>query len=114
MFCEQEPLAMIKTTMVLTVMVLLSVVNASAVDDAQQSVTDSFFGLGKSLADSGVEIGLGVTSIYQQNVRRGLSTHRRAGRHSGSYDLEMTADLESFLSRWQKKAAPLAAHSSER
>ena len=44
-----------------------------------------------------IDIEIGLTSIYQQNVRGGLSTHRRAGRNSGSYDLEISADLEKLL-----------------
>jgi len=63
----------------------------------QQTLTDGFFCLNDQLADSGIEIGLGVTNVYQQNVRGGLSKHRRAGRISGSYDLEMWADLQKLL-----------------
>jgi porin len=37
---------------------------------------------------------LSVTSIYQQNARGGVSTHRHQGRWSGSYDLEMELDME--------------------
>ena len=49
-----------------------------------------------SLADSGIEVGIGVTNIYQQNVHGGISTHRRAGRFSGSYDAEITADMQKL------------------
>ncbi|GAH06916.1 unnamed protein product, partial [marine sediment metagenome] len=52
---------------------------------------------GDGLAESGIELGLGVTQIYQQNVRGGISKHRRAGRYSGSYDLEISADLRKLL-----------------
>ena len=45
------------------------------------TLTNGFFGLGDGLAESGIELGLGVTQIYQQNVRGGISKHRRAGRH---------------------------------
>ncbi len=62
-----------------------------------ETLTNSFFGFGESLTDSGMETGLGVTSIYQQNVRGGISTHRRAGRNSGSYDLELSVDLQKLL-----------------
>ena len=78
-------------------MLLLSVASTSLADNAQQDAADGFFGIGESLADSGIEVGVGVTGIYQQTVRGGLDTHRRAGRHSGSYDLEMTADLQKLL-----------------
>jgi len=45
----------------------------------------------------GIEVIIGVTNIYQQNTRGGLSTHRRAGRYSGSYDLEVNTDLEKLF-----------------
>jgi carbohydrate-selective porin OprB len=78
-------------------MLLLSVVSTSVADNAQQDAADGLSGIGESLAGSGIEVGIGVAGIYQQNVHGGLSTHRRAGRHSGSYDLEMTADLQKLL-----------------
>jgi hypothetical protein len=46
------------------------------------------------LEPTGLTLGIGSTNIYQQNVRGGLSTHRRAGRASGSYDLELAGDLK--------------------
>ncbi len=51
----------------------------------------------QTLADSGIDIEIGITSLYQQNVHGGISMHRRAGRNSGSYDLELSADLEKLL-----------------
>jgi porin len=63
----------------------------------RQTLTDGFFGLNDSLADSGLEVGLGVTNVYQQNVHGGISMHRQAGRNSGSYDLEIESDLEKLL-----------------
>lgn len=48
-------------------------------------------------ADNGLEFAFGSTNIYQQNVRGGISTHRRAGRFSGSYDVEVIADLRRLL-----------------
>jgi len=64
---------------------------------SRETLTGGFWGLNDKLADKGIEIGLGVTNIYQQNVHGGISTHRRAGRFSGSYDLELSADLEKLL-----------------
>jgi hypothetical protein len=58
----------------------------------RETLTGGFFGLNDKLADDGIEITLGVTNIYQHNLRGGISTHRRAGRFSGSYDLELSAD----------------------
>jgi porin len=49
------------------------------------------------LAENGIELDVGVTNIYQQNLRGGLSKHRRAGRFSGSYDVELTLDAEKIF-----------------
>ncbi len=57
------------------------------------TLTDNWFGLGRKLAQSGITIDLNVTQLYQQNLGGGLSTHRRAGRYSGRYDLELNADM---------------------
>jgi porin len=54
-------------------------------------------GLTEKLTDSGIEVTLGITSIYQANVKGGTSTHNRRGRHAGSYDLEITADMQKLL-----------------
>jgi porin len=62
-----------------------------------ETLTNGFFGLNDQLSDSGIELGLGVTQVYQQNVRGGISKHRRAGRFAGSYDLELSADLKKLL-----------------
>ncbi|MHC4595721.1 MAG: carbohydrate porin [Planctomycetota bacterium] len=62
-----------------------------------QSLTDRLLGLNDALADKGIELELGLTQIYQQNVRGGISKHRRSGRFSGSYDMELSADLQQML-----------------
>jgi len=93
-----------------SVVLLLGAANLSRADNAKsektdypgniwqrETLTNGFFGLGDGLAESGIELGLGVTQIYQQNVRGGISKHRRAGRYSGSYDLELSADLRKLL-----------------
>ncbi|MFH1369674.1 MAG: carbohydrate porin [Planctomycetota bacterium] len=63
----------------------------------QETLTNGLFGLNDELAESGIEIGVGVTQIFQQNVRGGISTHRRAGRYSGSYDVELDVDFEKLF-----------------
>lgn len=63
----------------------------------QESLTNGLFGLGDRLAESGIELGLSATQIYQQNARGGISTHRRAGRYSGSYDVELEVDFEKLF-----------------
>jgi len=49
-----------------------------------------------STADDMIEIAVGVTNIYQQNISGGISTHRKAGRFSGSYDVKSTIDTEKL------------------
>ena len=63
----------------------------------RKTLTGGFWGLNDQLADKGIELGFGITSIYQANVKGGTSTHARRGRHSGSYDLELSADLRKLL-----------------
>ena len=98
-----------RTGILLTVVFLPAIVSVSQAEHAtskqtdypgiwqQETLTEGFFGLADSLADTGIELQLSATQIYQQNVRGGISTHRRAGRLSGSYDLELSADLEKLL-----------------
>ena len=63
----------------------------------QETLTSGFWGLNDQLADSGIEAGFGMTNVYQTNVKGGTSTHARRGRYSGSYDLELSADLQKLL-----------------
>ena len=63
----------------------------------RDSVTDGFWGLNDALEDDGIQFSLSLTQIYQQNLQGGLSTHRRQGRHTGSYDLELWSDFEKLL-----------------
>ncbi len=63
----------------------------------RDTLSAGWFGLGPRLQDKGVSIGLSLTQIYQQNLRGGLSTHRHAGRYTGSYDLEVEFDLETLI-----------------
>jgi porin len=63
----------------------------------QDSLTDGLFGLNDALEPKGIEFTFSLTNIYQANVKGGSSTHRRKGRWSGSYDLEMNADMEKLL-----------------
>jgi len=48
------------------------------------------------LSQSRIEVGFGITNIYQQNVRGGLGKHNRRGRITGSYDLEVSAELSAL------------------
>lgn len=50
------------------------------------------------LGDTGpFDFEFGLTNIYQQNVHGGLSTHKRAGRYTGSYDVGLTTDLKRIF-----------------
>jgi len=79
------------------------IASAAAVADTTETVapgggsTDYLRGINDGLSQSGIEAGFGITNIYQQNLRGGLSKHRRAGRFSGSYDLELSADMQRLL-----------------
>ena len=61
------------------------------------SPTNGFWGLNDHLKPSGIEIGFGLTTVYQANVKGGTSTHDRRGRHVGRYDLEISTDLEKLM-----------------
>ena len=63
----------------------------------QSTLTDGFFGLNDAMAESGIEAAFTLTSVYQRNVKGALSTSRRTGEFTGSYDLEMEADLERLF-----------------
>ena len=63
----------------------------------RETLTDNWFALGEKLSQHGVTVDLGLTQIYQLNLRGAAATHRRAGRYTGSYDLEVTFDLEKLL-----------------
>lgn len=80
-------------------LMLMYVCKAEHADDvwSRDTLTGGFWGLNDQLADNGIEIGFGITSIYQANVKGGASTHSRRGRHSGSYDIEMAADMQKLL-----------------
>lgn len=62
----------------------------------RDTLTDRWFGAGEKLSEGGLSLNLDLTQVYQQNVRGGLSTHRRAGRYSGRFDLELDADMEKL------------------
>ena len=80
-------------------LVIMDVCSAEHAGDVQHSdtLTGGFWGLNDRLADDGIEIGFGVTNIYQANVKGGLSTHNKRGRYSGSYDLELTGDTQKLF-----------------
>jgi len=62
----------------------------------RNTLTHGFWGLSDALAGYGIEVTLGATNIYQANVAGGLDTHAKSGRFTGSYDLQIAADLEKL------------------
>jgi porin len=62
----------------------------------RETLTNHWFGLGDKLQESGVEVDLGLTQVYQFNTRGGLATSRHSGRYAGSYDLELNFDFEKM------------------
>ncbi|MBI9018544.1 MAG: carbohydrate porin [Phycisphaerae bacterium] len=48
------------------------------------------------LEQYGIDIDLGYTNIYQINANGGLDTSKKAGRYTGSWDLELNFDLEKI------------------
>jgi len=60
-----------------------------------ERLTGDWGGTRTWLEEQGVEVGLSLTAIYQQNVHGGVRT-RNAHRISGSYDLELTFDLDNL------------------
>ncbi len=62
----------------------------------RETLTDSWLGLGKTLEERGVTISLGLTQVYQVNLRGGMSVSRKTGRCAGSYDLEGEFDMEKL------------------
>ncbi len=50
----------------------------------------------KLLEPVGLEFAVGFNNIYQANVQGGLSTHRHRGRLSGSFDIELSADMQTL------------------
>jgi len=53
--------------------------------------------LNAQLAEFGLDVGFGLTNIYQLNAKGGTGTHVKDGRYTGSYDLEISADLQKLL-----------------
>ncbi len=93
--------SMSKKQIVLSVMFLLGLAGICRAEGEnlwqRETLTNGFWGLNDQLADSGIELGFGITNVYQVNTHGGTSTNERRGRHVGRYDLEMSMDLEKLL-----------------
>jgi len=89
-----------------------NLLDAGAVQDPddirqRETLTNGFGGIADKLADSGIEVGLSFTNIYQANVKGGTSTNQRQGRHTGSYDLEIGLDAEKL---WGLEGGSMLVH----
>ncbi|NLX14071.1 MAG: carbohydrate porin [Phycisphaerales bacterium] len=62
---------------------------------AGEYLTGDWWGARTALEESGIDLHLSLTAIYQHNVRGGLQT-RNGHRITGSVDLELTLDLEAM------------------
>jgi porin len=85
---------MIKQEAVLSVAFLFTFSGISLAVHPEKVLTD---GLNAQLAEFGLDVGFGVTNIYQMNTKGGTGTHKNNGRYTGSYDLEISADLQKLL-----------------
>lgn len=84
----------------IVILIAIAVMTGLAMADVWQEPTGQnplaheHWNLGDSMESSGIDFAFSITNIYQINARGGTSTHRRQGRWTGSYDLEMSADLQ--------------------
>jgi len=62
----------------------------------RKRLTDGWLEFLQQASEKGVDVTLGLTNVYQENLHGGESTHRQAGRYSGAYDLEIGVDLEKL------------------
>jgi len=69
---------------------LLTIALSCAIAFAQDSQA-------QSPENNGIEVGFGLTNIYQRTVKGGESTNSRKGEFSGSYDIEIDIDAEKLF-----------------
>jgi len=91
-----------KVRILLGLVLLMVIMDVCSAENAghvrhDDTLTGAFRGLNDQLADDGIEIGFGITNIYQVNAKGGLSTHNKRGRYSGSYNLELTGDAQKLF-----------------
>ena len=89
----------VNSILVLAFLFLLTGISvAEQAEHTQQrdSLTGGFGGVNEALEPSGIDFALSLANIYQLNAKGGTSTHRRQGRWTGRYDLEMNMDLNKL------------------
>ncbi len=62
----------------------------------RSTMTDNWFGVGKTLEQYGVKTQLAFTQLYQQNLQGGRSTQTRIGRYAGRWDWRIDVDLDKL------------------
>jgi porin len=76
--------------------VVLGMAFLSSTAFEQETAAARQFVLDESKTTEAFDITFALTQLYQHNVRGGLSTHKSNGRYAGSYDLGLTADLQTL------------------
>lgn len=64
--------------------------------ESDETLLGEWGGVRPKLAEAGVEFGLFLTNVYQQNLKGGADTHD-ARRLTGMYDVELSLDLTKIL-----------------
>jgi porin len=99
MLCAEIQLGLMLTLL----LVLMSVPDAAMAQEAarkpsfwnQGTLTNGWFGGGRQLARHGFFLDAGVTNVYQYNMNDGLDDD--TGQYAGSYDLELSVDLDTAI-----------------
>ena len=68
-----------------------------AADTLGDTLTGGLWGVPDGLEKKGILVDMGITNIYQLNLQGGINTNQQRGRYTGSYDVELTADLERYF-----------------
>lgn len=79
------------------VVCVLAVGTSAPADEWCDSLSCGLWGVADRLAEEHISFDIGITNIYQVNVQGGQSTSRHRGRYTGSYDIEVAADLERYF-----------------
>lgn len=85
---------------IMTLLAMLTLSAAAFADTEhmhQEGIIRQLNALDENLESAGLDFSMCLTSIYQINAKGGQSTNQRQGRWSGSYDIELSADLQKLL-----------------
>ena len=93
----------IYTGISLAIVIVISLTAIGSTDPGTSSLWDRetlTHGLGGHVdkaAESGVDVAIGITEIYQHKLDGGSSGNTDHGRHTGSYDVELEFDIDRLL-----------------